>query len=225
MLNAADWNHDGLPDIIINSIWGKIEWFENVGTKTNPGLAAAKPIEVDWPGETPKPKWNWWNPEGDALVTQWRTTPLVYDLNKDGLNDLIMLDQEGYLTFFEREKRGDDLVLLPPARVIEDENGKPMRPNERDAGGSGRRKFALADWDGDGKVDLLANSESTDLYRNVSTEEGKWRFKHEGRIDDRKIAGHTSCPATVDWNKNGVPDLLMGGEDGHFYHMVNPRKP
>ena len=43
------------------------------------------------------------------LVTQWRTTPCVVDWNKDGLNDLVMLDHEGYLAFFQREKRGEDL--------------------------------------------------------------------------------------------------------------------
>lgn len=225
VLNVADWNHDGLNDIVINSIWGKIEWFENVGSKGKPTLAAAKPIEVAWPGETPKPKWNWWNPEGDALVAQWRTTPLIYDFNGDDLQELIMLDLEGYLSVFLRAKRDGKVVLLPSERVITDVKGEPLRLNERDAGGSGRRKLALADWDGDGKVDLLANSKSTDLYRNVSTTEGEWRFKHEGRIDDRLLAGHTTCPTTVDWNKNGVPDLLVGGEDGFFYYLENPRKP
>ena len=27
----------------------------------------------------------------------------------------------------------------------------------------------------------------------------------------------------VDWDKNGIPDLLVGAEDGYFYYKKNPR--
>ena len=40
------------------------------------------------------------------------------DWNKDGLTDLVMLDQEGYLAFFERAKRDGKLVLLAPVRAF-----------------------------------------------------------------------------------------------------------
>ena len=32
----------------------------------------------------------------------------VLDLNGDDLNDLVMLDTEGYLAFFERRRAGDE---------------------------------------------------------------------------------------------------------------------
>ena len=48
--SVADWDGDGLPDIIGNSILGKIVWWRNIGTKTQPKLAAAQPIEIEWPG-------------------------------------------------------------------------------------------------------------------------------------------------------------------------------
>jgi hypothetical protein len=223
VLNVADWNHDGLPDIVINSIWGKVQWFENIGTRTAPELKAAQPITVEWPGETPKPEWTWWTPEGKELVTQWRTSPIVHDWNGDGLNDLSMLDTEGYFALYQREKRGEDLVLLPPQRVFLDEAGQPLRFNERNAGGSGRRKIAVSDWDGDGLADLLLNSTSADWMRCISSENGVYRFAAPQLLDGRKISGHSSCPTTVDWNGDSVPDLLVGAEDGFFYHLKNPR--
>jgi dienelactone hydrolase len=219
---AADWDHDGLPDIVINSIWGAVLWYRNSGTPEAPALDAARPIEVAWPGEAPKPSWVWWTPEGQQLVTQWRTTPFVTDLNGDGLNDLVMLDHEGYLAFFERRRDGDRLVLQPGARIFRDEAGAPLRLNDGHAGKSGRKKFVLVDWDGDGRVDLLLNSVNTSLWRNVG-EGGEYRFRDEGPLDARLLAGHTTCPTTVDWNRDGVPDLLIGAEDGHFYHLENPR--
>jgi hypothetical protein len=45
-LSVADWDGDGLNDIIINSIWGKIEWFKNVGTKSNPKLSAQGGVKL-----------------------------------------------------------------------------------------------------------------------------------------------------------------------------------
>jgi len=220
---VADWDGDGLPDIIVNSIWGKIVWFPNIGTPGQPKLAAAQPIVIEWEGATPKPEWNWWNPEGRNFVSQWRTTPMAVDWNKDGLMDLVMLDHEGYLAFFERAKRADGLVLLPGKRIFVYESGNLFQPNKKRAGKSGRRKLQVVDWDGDGRLDLLFNSKNADFYRNMGERDGKVILKKIGAMNPRKISGHTSSPTVVDWNKDGIPDLLVGSEDGHLYFMENPR--
>lgn len=221
---VADWDGDGLPDLIINSIWGKVEWFRNPGPKGTLELESARPVEAAWEGPAPKPAWNWWNPEGNALVTQWRTRPIVRDLNNDGLNDLIMLDTEGYLAFFERARREGALLLLPPKRIFLDEQRQPLRLNERAAGRSGRRKLTLADWDGDGRLDLLVDSKSIDFWRNIGDAKHPYVFKNEGPVDPCVLAGHDTCPAIVDWNHDGRPDLLIGAEDGFLYYLDNPKK-
>lgn len=223
-LSVADWDHDGLPDLVVNSIWGKVVWFRNVGTRQAPRLAAAAPVEVQWPGKAPKPAWTWWEPQGNALATQWRTTPVVIDWNRDGLNDLVMLDQEGYLCLFRRAKQGDKLVLLPPERVFADRQGSPLRLNARAAGGSGRRKLCFVDWDGDGQLDLLANSINADFFVNRGERDGRTILENKGRVDGRRLAGHSTSPTVVDWDRNGVPDLLLGAEDGYFYYLANSRQ-
>ena len=218
-LSIADWDGDGLKDIIVNSIWGKVQWFRNRGKKGAPLLDPARPVEVAWTGAAPKPKWIWWTPAENALATQWRTTPYAIDWNKDGLTDLVMLDPEGYLVWHERFKGSNGLMLRPGKRIFVDENGEPLRLNKKDNGGSGRRKFTLTDWDKDGDLDMLIDSRNVDLYENTGEKDGKVTFRGKGPLSELRLAGHDTSPTTVDWDKDGQPDLLVGAEDGHFYYL------
>lgn len=234
--SVVDWDSDGRLDIVANSIWGKVVWFRNAGTRSTPALEPARPVEVDWPGAPPKPVWTWWDPQSKELATQWRTTPVAADWNGDRRADLLMLDQEGYLALFERTGTGTR-TLKPPQRVFRaepastfDANHRPketasglLRLNADSAGKSGRRKLCLADWDGDGRLDLLVNSRNVNLMLNVKTSDGQTTFRDAGPLSDRRLAGHDTSPTVVDWDRNGVPDLLVGAEDGRLYHLKNPR--
>jgi hypothetical protein len=236
-LSIADWDTDGLPDIIANSIWGKVHWYPNVGTRTKPKLALARPIEVEWDGPQPALAYGWLRPESKALLTQWRTTPLAVDWNKDGFTDLVVLDQEGYLALFERAREGAGLVLRPPRRVFHGENfsvtdsrhtildraAGVIRLNNGLAGRSGRRKLCVTDWDGDGRLDFLANSANANFLRQSGTRHGAFLFRDEGALAAQNIEGHDVSPTTVDFNNDGVPDFLGGAEDGRFYYLRNPR--
>lgn len=238
-LSVADWNLDGLPDIMLNSIWGKVVWYENVGTLQEPRLTAARPVTLEWDGKPLKPDWNWWTPQGRELATQWRTTPYVIDWNKDKLPDLIMLDQEGYLAFFERYRDKDQLRLKPPVRLFKsrgnsvyDSKNRPqetaidtfLQLNHRIGGGSGRRKLCFEDWDQDGRIDLLVNSVNITWFRNEKTnEKGQVILRDMGPLTDDELAGHTTSPTTVDWDADGIPELLIGAEDGRLYYMNHPK--
>ena len=52
--------------------------------------------------------------------------------------------------------------------------------------------------------------------------DGKIVLAPMGPLSSRRLAGHTTSPAVVDWDANGVPDLLVGAEDGFFYYLKNP---
>jgi hypothetical protein len=221
--SVADWDGDGLNDIVLNSIWGRVVWLRNVGTRGQPRLAAARPVEVDWPAAPPKPEWTWWTPGPGELVTQWRTTPVVLDFTGDGLVDLAMLDTAGYLALFVRARRDGRLVLAAPRRVLVDQAGAPLRLNDRRAGGSGRRKLCVTDWNGDGRFDLLVNSANADVLEQVDARDGKWFFRSAGSIARQNIEGHDVSPTVVDFDGNGIGDFLGGAEDGRFYFLKNPR--
>jgi hypothetical protein len=236
-LSIADWDGDALPDVIANSIWGKVHWYRNIGSRTQPKLSAAKPIEAEWNGAQPHLRYGWLRPEGKALLTQWRTTPVAVDWNKDDATDLVMLDQEGYLAIFERQRRGGELVLLAPRRVFEGENFSVtdsrhaivkashglIQLNNGLAGKSGRRKLCVTDWDGDGRLDFLVNSANANWLRQTDLRDGKFFFRDEGTLASENIEGHDVSPTTVDFNSDGIPDFLGGAEDGGFYYLRNPR--
>jgi hypothetical protein len=220
-LSIADWDADGLPDVVLNSILGKVVWLKNVGTRTAPKLAAPAPIEVEWEGEPPRLAWGWMHPHGKELLTQWRTTPALYDYNEDGLIDIAMLDHEGYLAFFERAKKDGKLVLKQPRRAFVDEKGHPLQLNPGAAGKSGRRKLAVTDWDSDGKFDLLLNSANADFLRQVDYKEGNWVMVNAGTLAEKNIEGHDVSPTTVDFDGDKIPDFLGGAEDGRLYFLKN----
>jgi hypothetical protein len=233
---VADWDGDGLLDILTNGIWGRIIFYRNIGSRTEPRLASGQPVEVAWPGETPKPDWTWWTPRGRELVTQWRTTPAMIDWNQDGLMDLVMLDREGYLAFFERRRSAAGaLELLPPQRVFWSEDisaydgsGRPrnaesglLRLNDRRAGGSGRRTFTFFDWDRDGQMDILVNATpNVNVLRGLGRDAaGLWRFKDMGPVHPHPLASHSTTPTIARWPAPSGQTLVIGAEDGFFYTL------
>ena len=219
---VTDWDGDGLPDIVANSILGKVHWYRNIGTRAAPELAAAQPIEVEWVGTQPSLAWGWMRPQGKALLTQWRTTPVTVDWNKDGLVDLRMLDQEGYLAFFERALRDGKRVLLQPQRIFCDQKGALLQFSKGRAGGSGRRKLCVTDWDGDGLLDILINSKNAEFWRQTESKDGRFFFKRMGGLHPKNIEGHDVSPTVVDFDDNGIPDFVGGAEDGYMYYLRNP---
>ena len=74
-LSVADWDGDGLPDLIVNSIWGKVVWYRNSVPAKLRSSPLPEPIEVEWDESRSRPGVGLAATEGKALLTQWRTTP------------------------------------------------------------------------------------------------------------------------------------------------------
>ncbi len=203
-LSVADWDNDGDGDIIYNSILGRVGLLQNdAGTMRSLAFDSRQ-------SELP-PAWDWWQSPSSDTLTQWRTTPLAVDFDGDAMLDLVMLDQEGFLTLRRSGEAAE--------RVFIDENNQPLRLNSGTCGRSGRVKLSLVDWDGDDRLDLLVNSENATWYRNCETRDGKYVLKRIGNLAMRNVAGHTSSPAVCDFDKDGKPDLLVGSENGRIYHI------
>lgn len=218
-IDVGDWDMDGLPDILVNEHNGNIVWLKNKGTRTKPELAQPHPIEVEWEGEPLKPAWTPGVSKGNELLAPWRTSPFIMDFNDDGLNDLVMLDYEGYLVVYLRFKKDGKLLLAHPQRNFIYFDGEPILLNQRTGSSHGRLKITFADWDGDGLEDLVFSSKpAVDWMKNMGMKDGKMVLQYMGRVISRTLMGHTDGPVVSDFNKDGIPDLLVGTETGVLYY-------
>jgi hypothetical protein len=130
-----DWNGDGLPDLLVGSALQQHFVYLNIGTKTQPKLDLPFPLHS----------------EGNDLHGQWRTRPGVAKMG-DRIA-YVMQDDAGALARFWRV---DDHNVEPdgPMKLT---TGKPitLNINGEGAGQKSRPTIELADWDGDGTLDIF----------------------------------------------------------------------
>jgi len=121
-----------------------------------------------------------------------------------------------YLRYRNKDEK---LLLSPPQRDFVFPSGEPIRLNQLPGSHSGRLKITFADWDGDGKKDLIFSSKpAVDWMKGLGMKDGKRVLQYMGRVLSRTLMGHTDGPVVADWNKDGIPDLLVGTETGVFYY-------
>ena len=146
----------------------------------------------------------------------------MIDWNRDGLPDVVAMDIEGYLVLHERFSDNGELKLGRGQRIFLNQDGDPMRVNTERLGNSGRIKFDLADWDGDGDRDYIqvtatfGEKNNVWLFENTGSDQAPC-FVKRGDMVDVVLRSHTCAPSVFDYDGDGQMDMLIGAEDGHFY--------
>ncbi len=134
---AADWDQDGDLDLIVGNIKGEVSWIPNrSGNKT---MAFGSPLRIE--------------ADGQPILVAKDAGPCVADWDVDGHLDLLVGDDEGKVSFFRNTattglpQLAAGLVLVPKSAqglwvLVEEDRGI-------------RSKVSVADWDEDGRLDLL----------------------------------------------------------------------
>ena len=144
----------------------------------------------------------------------------VCDWDGDGDIDLLVLCTE---IFEKKENRKIEFI----ENTGTDKNGNPQlvnrgtiladsHPVERLAVNSG---FCVCDWDRNGYLDLLACKEGWSelfYYKNIRNTIGIPELACRGCFCESNTGMHAGYVSTsVDWNGNGLPDLLEGSWEGY----------
>ncbi len=231
-IEVADWDLDGLPDLIATGVRGDHSFFRNSGTRREPELTFAGLIEVDYPGETPYPPNIRFRPKGRELLTVHRCRPTVIDWNRDGLPDYLTTDHNDRLAFYERYRRPDGTLGLKPGRNIfkleapffraliwnhQSVMGIPTRSAQE-----GRSVTQFIDWDRDGKIDLLMDNINARFLKNSSSDLASPVFTDSGDLAAERLANHNAAPCAADFDGDGVLDLFVGTEAGTIHAFSRP---
>ncbi len=219
---VVDWNGDGLPDILMSSATARHEVFLNIGSRTQPKLDLSAPLFC----------------RGLDLHGTWRVKPGGAKLGQRMAYVALDDDDEFHLYW------QIDVYNLEDGGKLHLKDGKAIRANFLAAGGTGRSKIVLTDWDRDGKLDLLVGTprhgsipnpekglpQSKGLkgaaivfMKNVgSNEQPVFAFPTlmQFRGNPIYLGQHECSPAVWDIGQADGPDLLAGNQDGRIMYYA-----
>lgn len=207
-VEVADWNGDGLLDILVGAERGGIVWYPNRGTKDSPSYPYAKLM---------------FTADGKPLDVGFSATPLVVDWDGDGVQDLLCGAEWNRAVWYKNVGTNKDPKLVYKGLIYTDD-GKPFQlPHEPVPEGKGIYKkdyhpvLAAADLDGDGRIDLLAGGYVTGriyFFKNMGWDKAHLPILHaEGPLtaDGKPIdVGWAATPTAADFDGDGLIDIISG---------------
>jgi len=228
-----DWDADGLPDLMLPNITNRIFWYQNTGTRRRPKFGPRRQVICDGYPETAETlratanllgadtkKWKKRVPD-KLSPFYWRCRAAFGDLTGDGLADMITSDgmtREATLFVQYRDGQGNRRLRRQGALTLTD--GKAFTTRLDQPG-----QYFLADWDGDGLLDLIFNHGPTlktapAVLRNVGAKT-KPRFHTPVELtcfgeSIKGIAKHGPYYGIGDLDGDAKPDLLACLEIGTY---------
>jgi len=130
--DVTDWNGDGLADLLVGGLDGRLRVYVNEGTAGAPDFREERTVVQQG---------------ADLLVPGGRSSPSLADMDGDGLKDLVTGNTDGQLIVYLNT--GSDVAPSFAAGQLLEAGGAPI------ATGTTRSRPFIHDFDGDGLSDCL----------------------------------------------------------------------
>ncbi len=209
---VADWDGDGLLDLVYGENYGRLLVLRNRGTRTAPVFGAGEFLLDD---------------AGRPLDAGLAAAPLMTDWDADGRADLLVGTHWNRVLFFKNTappgslpryayrglvRAGDAPLALPFAPVV----GRPAGAFSRDY----YPQLARFDWDADGHPDLVAGGYVTGrifLFRHTDrAADGTPALAALGPIEADgavlNVRDWAAAPEFADLDGDGLADLVSGSQ-------------
>ena len=221
----ADLDNDGDLDLVVGEDDGALYYYENTGSRSQPGFTArtgtANPLAgIDG---------------GDD------STPTFADLDDDGDLDLVVGEVDGALHYYENTGSRSQPDFTGHAGAANPLEGIYLGyPNEGAARYYHNSTPTFTDLDDDGDLDLVVgdNHGTLHYYENTGTRSQPSFIERNGAanpldgldVDDGivfvwQVPNDNSAPTFADLDGDGDPDLVVGEHDGtlHYYENTGTR--
>lgn len=208
-IDVADWNGDGLPDILVGGERGGIVWYPNCGTRQHPSFPYSKLLCTA---------------DGKPLDVGFSATPLVIDWDGDGVQDLVCGCEWNRAVWYKNIGTNAEPRLVYKGLIYTDD-GKPFQLPHAPVLGIYRDIYktdyhpvlAAADINGDGRVDILAGGYVTGrIYLFENRGWGKdhtpiLHFVGPLEADGAPLCvGWSAAPTVADVDGDGLLDIISG---------------
>jgi len=212
---VIDWNKDGGLDLVIGVECGSLDVFLNDTPYQPPQFSVSSKVQ---------------GPPSSLRIGLY-STPAIIDWDNDHRKDLLLGDEDGFVTLFLNSGTDKDPIFTAGFELkVYGTSAQIGTFTENIDVGNFARPFPI-DWDNDGKKDLIVgnNLGQVIFFRNIGSDNAPLFAPgvviQAGSPSSTNLdVGDNAAPVVVDWDNDGRKDLIIGNKEGCLFLYLNTGK-